>query len=414
MKKRLLLSSLIGNLIEYYDYALYGFLTTSIAMRFFPKNTGKIALLETFGIYALGSISKPLGAFFFGHMSDHYGRSQALKINMLGIAAPTAIIGLLPGYDTWGYFAVFGLIVCRFSQGFFLGGEVDINRVYIFEHIRGQFPCLANSFSGSSSYVGIFLASSASTYILKDGMPDDAWRWLFLASGGLALILFATRQFLPETPDFLAAKERGIPLKDILKNLKKPIFSAILICGAVGGCYHFFMIFSVPFISNILGIMSIEHATALIPNSLLLFVLLSPLVGLLADKIGPTRVQIYGVYMMFATLTLFGLSLELRIITPYIFFLISLSLALFSTPGYLILLDAFPTACRCRALGLGHTIGSMLFSGVTPMITTYLYQVSNNIYPPLIWVGILISGVIFALRILPTQMHTLSSGHILS
>lgn len=167
MPPRLFFLSIAGTVLEYFDYALYEFYASILATAFFPYENSAVALLKTYGVFVVGSFSKPLGAF--GSIGDRYGRAVALKISMIGIALPTLCIGFLPEYKSIGGWAPLGLLLCRMLQGIFVSGESDGVRIFIHEWIGKERPCLVNSLSSLACCIGIFLASWAATL-------TDHWR----------------------------------------------------------------------------------------------------------------------------------------------------------------------------------------------------------------------------------------------
>ena len=128
--KKVIASTMIGNGLEWYDYALYGTFTALISKHFFPAGDDAVALIATFGIFAVGFLMRPLGAMFFGYIGDKYGRKNALALSILLMAFPTACIGLLPTYNEIGIWAPILLTVIRLVQGVAVGGEFGGSIVY--------------------------------------------------------------------------------------------------------------------------------------------------------------------------------------------------------------------------------------------------------------------------------------------
>ena len=201
---KVFLPAILGNIVEYYDYTLYGFCAAFFSSQFFPNDDPTVALIKTFGIFVAGSFSKPLGALIFGFIGDRYGRSVALKISMIGIAFPTALIGLMPSYESIGWFAPMLLLVCRILQGIFTAGESDGVRIFIYEFVGKHRPCFATSLTTIAYMIGIYLASYISKLFLSEPMNDWIWRIPFLIGAGrwgywcLCIDgIFAKRQNLP-------------------------------------------------------------------------------------------------------------------------------------------------------------------------------------------------------------------------
>ena len=202
MKFKNFFIALCGTVIEYYDYALYGFSAAIIAGHFFPQSDPTVALLQTFGVFATGSMAKPLGSLVFGRLGDRKGRKPTLSISMVGIAIPTTLIGLLPGYEQWGWISPFMLLLCRIFQGIFLAGEYDGVVIFVLEHIKKNRACFANSIIGVAAFSGIYLASVASSIVSSQSMPDWVWRVPFLIGGVLGMITLILRRYLNETEPF--------------------------------------------------------------------------------------------------------------------------------------------------------------------------------------------------------------------
>lgn len=121
--KKVVASTMLGNGLEWYDYALYGTFTALISKHFFPAGNDAVALIATFGIFAIGFLMRPLGAMMFGYIGDKYGRKNALSLSILMMAVPTACIGLLPTYEMIGIYAPILLTLIRLVQGVAIGGE---------------------------------------------------------------------------------------------------------------------------------------------------------------------------------------------------------------------------------------------------------------------------------------------------
>lgn len=381
-KAPLLLISLFGNALEYFEYTIYGFLAPVLALHFFPSNNPTTSLIKAFGIIAVASFAKPLGALIFGYLGDTKGRSVTLRYTMIGIAIPTFIVGVLPGYDGWGFLAVALLVLCRIFQGIFMSAESDGVRIYVFEHFGQKRPCLTSAFISCSAYTGIGLAALVASQIPSEG---DAWRWVFFGSASCGLLIYLLRRHLAETPAFLKLQqnpEKITSLTNILKTRWASLIRTILICGAVGGVYHFYFVFQGTFLSRILHLISPEFASKLSLYLIVLYVFTLPLAGWAADRWGYTRVgKIGGITTLgLAIINLINIfdgavSLPIMALTTF-------SMAFFVAPAYLFLTQQYDVNIRFRCLSLGHALGSMIFSGTTPVICLSLWQITGLTYAP--------------------------------
>jgi MFS transporter, MHS family, proline/betaine transporter len=132
--KRALLAGAIGNVLEWYDFALYGYFAPVFAALFFPSNSPSVSLISAFGVFAVGFLARPLGAMLFGYWGDTLGRRNALAWSILLMAIPTCLVGLLPTYETMGAIAPIALTLCRFLQGLSVGGEFTGSATFLVEH----------------------------------------------------------------------------------------------------------------------------------------------------------------------------------------------------------------------------------------------------------------------------------------
>jgi MFS transporter, MHS family, proline/betaine transporter len=181
--KKIVISGMIGNALEWYDYALYAQFATIIGRHFFPDSELREVL--TFAVFAAGFIVRPLGGIFFGNLGDRFGRRVALFIGILTMAIPTAAIGMLPSYETIGIAAPIILTIIRLIQGFSLGGEFSGCIAYIVEHSPKEYRGLAGSASFVSMCAGMLfglgVASLCSYCMTPETLISWGWRLPFIA-----------------------------------------------------------------------------------------------------------------------------------------------------------------------------------------------------------------------------------------
>lgn len=445
--------ALFGTFIEYYDYALYGFAAPILAIHFFPKNDPAVVLLQAYGIFFAGSCSKPLGSLLFGFLGDRFGRAFALKLSIFGIAIPTVIIGILPGYRTWGWLAPFLLFVCRILQGIFVSGESDSARVFIFESLPKKYRCLSNSLAYCLCMLGIYWASfSLNTLFAENSVNStndvsaqisqnsnlgdflsaqlgmeiiiEYWRIPFLIAGILGLFLFILRQDMQETQPFLRQlKTRDTKAKFNFFSTfnisdKSAVLITLLMTGAAGGQYHFYFVFLPSYLGKILTPLnpssSIDPLNQLLTNvnitaaqysySLLVFALCLPVAGLLADKLSH-RFKLISL-LKGSALLIFGLAIinTLYILQgslPYTLILLTaIALSFAQANTFVVILNQFNVTERCRGTSLGHALGSMLLSGSTPFISLWLWNFTEIQSAPFIYFLILCSISYVALLLL--------------
>jgi MFS transporter, MHS family, proline/betaine transporter len=225
----------IGNAVEWFDFAIYGFLATFIAANFFPSGNETAALLNTFAIFAAAFFMRPLGGFVFEPLGDRIGRQRVLALVILLMAAATVAIGLLPTYATIGVAAPLLLLFLRCLQGFSAGGEYGGGAVYLAEFASEKHRGLTVTFMVWSGVLG-FLLGSVTVTLLQALLPADAmesygWRIPFLIAGPLGLVGLYIRLRLDDTPQFAelskAEQVAKSPLREAITTAWRPILQVI-------------------------------------------------------------------------------------------------------------------------------------------------------------------------------------------
>jgi MFS transporter, MHS family, proline/betaine transporter len=158
--RRVIAAGMIGNVLEWYDFAIYGYFAAQIGRYFFPHEDAVAQLLSAFGVFAIGYLMRPIGGMIVGHIGDSFGRRAALTFSVAAMAIPTFLIGLLPGYQTIGLLAPIGLTVLRIVQGLSVGGEYTSSMVFLVEHAREGRRGLMGALAASGSAVGMLLGSA--------------------------------------------------------------------------------------------------------------------------------------------------------------------------------------------------------------------------------------------------------------
>ncbi len=370
-KLKAFLIAAFGTIVEYYDYALYGFCASYIAQAFFPTDDPAVSLIKTFGAYAIGSLAKPLGSLLFGWIGDKYGRKYALRWSMLGIALPTFILSLTPGYEAWGWMAPATLILCRFAQGFFISGEYDGVRVFIFETMGRERTYLVNGLVGLAAFIGIFLSSFAASIL-----APIHWRLPFWLGAGAGLLVLLSRRSLIESEDYLQTKPKlESPL---CWQYFKSFVATIILCGCVGGSYQILFVYLSSHLSSALHLLTPQEASWL-TTQLLSCYLPSLLLGaMLADYFNGEIILRSAISIVF----ILCLSILIGEFSVTKLYPLAMALGIMHAPGYVLLLKQFPIAVRYRCVSLGHALGSMICSGTAPLVcTTIWYQTEFSLAP---------------------------------
>jgi metabolite-proton symporter len=389
-------ASFIGTAIEFYDFYIYAMASALvIGQVFFPASAPAAQSLNAFLTFGIAFIARPFGAIVFGHFGDKVGRKTTLAASLLVMGASTLLIGLLPGYASWGVWAPILLCVLRFGQGIGLGGEWGGAALLATEHAPagkrgwfGMFPQLGPS-------VGFLLATLSflglSVFLTETEFKTWGWRLPFVASALLVGVGLYVRFKLAETPAFaqvLASHNtHAMPIKPLLANHLKPIILGAL---AMGVCYNLFYtatVFCLSYGTQTLHIAR-QDFLAMLCVAVLFMTLVTPIAAWLSDQFGRRPVLMVGSAL--AILAGFLLSpllasASVALITLFLAIALFLMGATFAPMGAF-LPEQFPVAVRYTGAGLAYQLGGILGASFAPSVSQLL--VENGGLP---WVGYYVS-----------------------
>ena len=291
----------IGNTVEWYDFAIYGFLATFIADKFFPSGDETAALLSTFAVFAAAFFMRPLGGFFFGPLGDRIGRQRVLALVILLMSGSTFAIGLVPSYDSIGVLAPLLLLFLRCVQGFSAGGEYGSGACFLAEYASDKHRGFVVSFLVWSVVVGFLLGSltvtGLETLLSESAMDSYGWRIPFLIAGVLGVVGLYIRLRLGDTPDFERLRDEGdvaeSPLKEALTTSWRPILqiAGLVVIHNVG--FYVVFTFLPSYFTKTLEFTKTNAFVSITIASLVALVLIPPL-GALSDRIGRKPLLIAG------------------------------------------------------------------------------------------------------------------------
>ncbi len=406
--RRAVVAAVIGNVLEWYDFAVYGFMAGVIATQIFPSDNEATSLLAAFAAFGVGFVARPLGGIIIGRLGDLRGRKVALMTTIYLMAFGTVLVGLVPNFETIGVFAPALIVFARLVQGFSAGGEWGGSTAFIVEWAGEGRRGFVGSFQQCSVAAGLLLGSGVaaliSTMLSVEAMESWGWRIPFLLGGIIGPVGIYIRRHIDETPVY---RERAteLPQAGALQDLSGPKLAArafgFTILWTVS--YYIFLSYMPTFAQRQLDL---SREQALWSNTIGLFVLVAavPLFGYWSDRVGRKPLLlaccigfILLPYPLFSLL-LGGVSFATVIAVQVLF---ALLIATFSGPGPAAIAELFPTHGRTTWMSIGYSFAVAIFGGFAPFIATWLISSTGSPISPVFYViaaAIVSSLVILRLR----------------
>src|SRR5215468_10778932 len=412
--RRVIVAASVGNVIEWYDFYIFGSLAAVLSVKFFEKSHPVAALLSTVALFTAGFLIRPLGAFLFGWMGDRVGRKYTFLITLTGMGLGTGCIGLIPTFDQIGLTAAFLLFGLRMIQGLCLGGEYGGAITYVAEHVPDDSRGYYTGWLQTSPTLGIVVSLGViiltRTWFGSLTFDDWAWRIPFLVSLLLVAIAIYIRLHLQETPIFQEIRARGQmtqnPWKEAFLSANiKYIGIAIVVLigqGVVWYSGQFWALYFLQQVSKVDPLTSayIVGAALLIATPSLIFF------GWLSDQIGRKPVILGG--MLLAAITYYPLYLWLGTVTQpgninyptaiFIIFILVCYVGMVYGPVGAFLAEYFPARIRYTSVSVPYHIGNGWGGGLVPFITSAAFAATGSIGYALIY-PIVVPAVCFLLAL---------------
>ncbi len=402
----------IGNILEWYDFAVFGFLAPVIGENFFPSDDPLDSLLGAFSVFAAAFLARPAGGILFGHIGDRFGRKKALQLSVMMMAVPTFLVGILPTHAQIGTLAPVLLILLRMAQGLSVGGELIGSIAFIAENAPPRQRGYFSSWTFASGYTGMMLGSlSAVALNLALGpraMADWGWRLPFLAGILIGLAAIWMRRELTETPVFeKMQKESRLdenPLSEAVRLVPGAIFHAGLLVILVGGGFYTLFIWWPTFLNQFVHPHA-PFATTLNTLCLVLLILLIPLAGRLSDDWGRKPLLVWSsAGMTLLSWPLFLLACQggfFPVLVAQVCFTVLMGLFLGPIPATLV--EMFPARVRYSAIGLSYNVSLCVFGGTAPLLATWLIKHYQTVSAPALYLVVLSGLNLLAALALPPR-----------
>jgi MFS family permease len=416
--RRVIVAASVGNVIEWYDFYIFGSLAAVLSVKFFEQSHPVAALLSTIALFTAGFLIRPLGAFLFGWMGDRVGRKYTFLVTLSGMGLGTGAIGLIPTYESIGLAAAFLLFGLRMIQGLCLGGEYGGAITYVAEHVpddsRGYYTGWLQTSPTLGIVVSLAVIIATRTYFGNQAFDGWAWRVPFLVSFLLVAIAIYIRLQLQETPIFREIKARGQMTRNPWKeaflspNIKYILIATLVLIGQGVVWYsgQFWALYFLQQVSKVDALTSayIVGAALLIATPSLIFF------GWLSDQVGRKPVILGG--MLLASITYYPLYLWLGTVTQpgnvnypiaiFIIFILVCYVGMVYGPVGAFLAEFFPGRIRYTSVSVPYHIGNGWGGGLVPFITSAAFAATGSIGYALIYpIAVPAVCFMFALFLMP-------------
>jgi MHS family proline/betaine transporter-like MFS transporter len=403
----------IGVFVHWFEWAVYAYLASTIAVIFFPQQDSTAALLSVFAVFAISFGVRPIGALLFGTLGDRIGRKKTLSIVILSMSGATLVVGLLPTYDAIGIWAPVLLIMARVVQGLAAGGEFGSAAAFLAEYSPRKRRGFGVSWLEFGSLLG-FLAASLVVVILTSTMDEQTilnggWRIPFLIAVPLGIVGFYIRTKIEDTPEFLSLEKLGeipqSPVKEVFKRHKKQLLQMSGLEIMMHVTFYVVLVYLLTYQESVLGF---DAGTAALLSTFasIAGLILVPFCGALSDRIGRRPLLIIA-------------AIALIVLAVPLFMIMGLQTwwaGAVSTLGLGVILaiilgvhaaaaaELFPTRTRQTGLSVAYSVTAAIFAGTVPYVLTWLIaKTGNNLMPGFYLVLVGLIGLVAVLSMKETK-----------
>ena len=384
-KYKTVAAGMIGNLLEWYDFAIYGYFAAAIGRHFFPHQDPVAQLLSAFGVFAVGYLMRPVGGALIGHIGDRFGRRAALTFSVVAMAIPTFLIGLLPDYATIGLAAPVALTLLRMVQGLSVGGEYTSSMVFLVEQAPERRRGIMGALASCGATAGILLGSAvgAGFAATMSSAALEAWGWRipFLLGLVVGIAGYLLRRHVQET--LPTERRQRAPIVETLRDHWWVVLGIAGLSAFFAAGFYVTFVYLVSWLQTADGI---APARALEINSFSMAVVLPITIaaGWLSDRTGRKP------FLLLATILGFVAALPLWWMMHHP----SAQLAQLGQLGLVLIVGLFvgalpaamvecaPPSVRCTTVALGYNVTLGVIGGLTPLVAAWLVERTGDELAP--------------------------------
>ena len=388
-----IISAGLATSVEYFDFALFAYVTVFISAAFFPESSQTVATIKTFGMFAAGYLMRPIGGIFFGNLGDKAGRKIVLIITVALMSVSTAIIAFTPSYQSIGITSVVLIVFARMIQGFSIGGEYNGVLAILSEQAaddkRGLVTAFGTFFSGFGVFLGTVIVFVFSSFLSDADMHKYGWRACFVIGMLMALIVLVLQFKQDESPEYLKAKEDGMltktPAVSVVKEYPYEIFVVFALAGYLGIVYYMVSAFIPSLLEGRLHYGANLAMLVTMIASICYFVT-APLWGMLSDKVGRKKVLLVSSsligLLIYPSLYVID-NLDSAVLTCMVMSALMLLISAATATFVVTINELFPTHLRFSGVATGYNVSNALLGGTVPLVSSMLIVYFGSMAPAL-------------------------------
>lgn len=403
---RTIVAGVIGNVVEWYDWTVYGLMAGVFSHSIFPANDHTSSVISALLTFAVGFLMRPVGSIVLSPLADRYGRRQILSLTILLMGLGSLLIALVPTYASIGIASPLIVLFARLVQGFSTGAEFQSSTVYLVEHAPAERRAFVGSSQLASIGFAILLATGTATlttiFVPQPALGNWAWRIPFLIGALLSLYGMWMRLRLPETPYFIALEQHhGKARRPVFEALREyPASTLYVFCVQIGTVMFYLWTVFLPTYANLVGKLPLSKGLLGGTISLVVFTFAVPVMAAVSDWIGRKPLLICSAFgFLLLARPLFSMLGN----GDFIAFLVAdivgcLLLAMVDSIMPALFCELFPTRVRTSGIGIPYQVCSAIFSGTAPLIAAWLIHIGAPLAVAWYVMAIgLVTGIVFCI-----------------